>query len=86
MVGGLLLAACSASGPSPAGARTIEVDGQAVSASSLGDAVRGLCLALERLAADPTAARAAFYDLPHDRLVAATKGALSVLTIRSVTC
>jgi len=67
-VGGMLLAACSSDRSPDAGDRTIQVDGQAVAASSLRQAVTGLCTALERLPIDPTAARRAFYDLSHDRL------------------
>jgi len=66
LAGGVVLAACS-SGPLGAGDRTIEVDGQVVSATSLREAV-GLCAVLERLPTDPLAARDAFYSLSHDRL------------------
>jgi len=63
-----LLSSCS-SGPSTvARSRTIEVDGEEVVASSLREAVTGLCAALERLPVDPRAARDAFYSRSHDRL------------------
>lgn len=67
LFGAQLLSSCS-SGPSTVGTRTIEVDGEEVAASSLREAVTGLCVALERLPTDPLAARDAFYSLSHDRL------------------
>jgi hypothetical protein len=67
-IGAESLSSCS-SGPSTVlRTRTIEVDGEELAASSLREAVTGLCTALERLPADPRAARDAFYSLSHDRL------------------
>jgi hypothetical protein len=51
----------------PAG-RTIEVQGRSVTASSLREAVSGLCIARARLETDALAARSAFYDLAHQGL------------------
>jgi hypothetical protein len=68
LIGAQLLFSCS-SGPSTvARTQTIEVDGEEVTASSLREAVTGLCVALKHLPADPGAARDAYYSLSHDRL------------------
>ncbi len=68
LIGAQLLSSCS-SGPSTVGrTRTIQVDGEEVAASSLRGAVTGLCAALERLPADPRAARDDYYSLSHQRL------------------
>jgi len=68
VIGAQLLSSCSSDPSAVAGTRTIEVDGEEVAASSLREAVTGLCVALERLPTDPLAARDAFYSLSHDRL------------------
>jgi len=75
MVSAVLLASCSGAGPA-AGTRTIRVDTTPVAVDELQEAVTGLCLALDRLATDPLAARDAFYDLSHERLhtIAAAAG------------
>jgi hypothetical protein len=68
LIGAQLLSSCS-SGPSTvARTQTIEVDGEEVAASSLREAVTGLCAALEHLPADPRSARDAYYQLSHERL------------------
>jgi hypothetical protein len=68
LIGAELLSSCSSGPTTVARSRTIEVDGEEVAASSLREAVTGLCVALERLPSDPPAARDAFYSLSHDRL------------------
>ena len=64
----VLTSGCLSTEPSDAGDRSISVQGQSLSASSLRAAVAGLCTSLERLPEDPVAARDAFFDLAHDHL------------------
>lgn len=68
LVSAQLLSSCSSGQSTLTRSQTIEIDGKKVAASSLREALTGLCVALERLPTDALAARDAFYSLSHDRL------------------